>query len=125
MSRNSPVVWSEGMLLAPQHLQQFDRYVQRLIAERFRAAHGFDTGFTALDLDAQALRNGRLELRAARGVFPDGTPFATPEEDPLPPARSIEGHFKIKTIHKDRQITTGPFAFILTSYALDFCISRS
>ena len=93
MSRNSPVVWSEGMLLAPQHLQQFDRYVQRLIAERFRAAHGFDTGFTALDLDAKALRNGRLELRAARGVFPDGTPFATPEEDPLPPARSIEGHF--------------------------------
>jgi type VI secretion system protein ImpJ len=80
------------MLLAPQHLQQFDRYLQHLIAQRFRVAHGFDWGFASLDLDPLAIRNGRLELRAATGVFPDGTPFSMPDDDALPAARAIEGH---------------------------------
>ena len=93
MNRRQPVVWSEGLLLSPQHLQQWDRYLQHLLADRFRQAHTFDWGLSAIDLDRESLRNGRVALRSVRGVFPDGTPFTAPEDDPLPPARALEGHF--------------------------------
>ena len=84
------------MLLAPQHLQQWDRYHDHLVAERFRATQAFEWGLTELRLDAEALRNGRLVVSSARGVLPDGTPFALPDEDPPPPAREIEGHLGTK-----------------------------
>ena len=34
MSWNRKVIWSEGMFLQPQHLQQHDRYIERLIEGR-------------------------------------------------------------------------------------------
>jgi type VI secretion system protein ImpJ len=93
MSQNRRVVWSEGMLLAPQHFQQWDRYVHHLVRERFRGARPFDWGFLQLEVDQEALRSGRIALAAAKGVMPDGTPFAMPDDDSLPPARSFDGHF--------------------------------
>jgi type VI secretion system protein ImpJ len=81
------------MLLSPQHLQQWDRYVHYLVGERLRAVQPFEWGLTALELDRDALRNGRLAVVEARGVFPDGTPFAIPAEDAAPAPRAIEGHF--------------------------------
>jgi type VI secretion system protein ImpJ len=81
------------MLLSPQHLQQWDRYVHHLVGERFRAAHPFEWGLTLLEIDRDALRNGRLALVEARGVFPDGTPFAVPTDDAAPAPRAIEGRF--------------------------------
>jgi len=96
MSKHHGVVWSEGMLLAPQHLQQWERSVHHLVAARFHAAHGFDWGLTQLELDADALRNGRVALLGARGVLPDGTPFAAPDEDALPAPRGIEGNFETR-----------------------------
>jgi len=96
VSEHRPVVWSEGLLLSPQHFQQWDRAVQHFVAQRFRAAHSFDWGLTRLELDREALKNGRVSLTAAAGVLPDGTPFALPDDDPLPPQRSIEGHFEAK-----------------------------
>lgn len=94
MSERRPVVWSEGLLLTPQHLQQNDRAFRHLVAQRFRMALGFDWGLTRLAIDAEAIRNGRVTLTAAAGVLPDGTPFALPDDDPLPPQRAIEGHFE-------------------------------
>jgi type VI secretion system protein ImpJ len=96
VSKHLPVVWSEGMLLSPQHLQQWDRYVHHLVGERFRATQPFEWGLTRLELDREAVRNGRLAVIEARGVFPDGTPFAVPEDDPAPAPRSVEGHFGAK-----------------------------
>lgn len=96
MSRHQPVLWSEGLLLAPQHLQQWDRWMQHLVAERFRQASPFEWGLSRVEVDRESLRNGRFALTAARGVLPDGTPFAAPDEDPLPPARALEGHFDPK-----------------------------
>jgi type VI secretion system protein ImpJ len=93
MSRHQAVVWSEGLLLTPQHFQQWERSVHHFVAERFRAAHSFEWGLTQLEVDREALRNGRFALLSARGVFPDGTPFAAPEDDPLPQPRDIAGHF--------------------------------
>jgi len=93
VSTHLRVVWSEGMLLSPQHLQQWDRYAHHLLAERFRSAHAFDWGLTHLEVDPEALRNGRFALTEVRGVLPDGTPFAAPQETPLPAPRTIQEHF--------------------------------
>jgi type VI secretion system protein ImpJ len=96
MSQNSRVIWSEGLLLAPQHLQQWDRHLQHLIRSRLRASSAFDWGFVSLEIDEESLRNGRVALKEARGILPEGTPFSMPEQDPMPPARAIEGHFGTK-----------------------------
>lgn len=96
MSERRPVVWSEGLLLTPQHFQQADRAMRHLVAQRFRMAHSFDWGLAHLSIDAEAIRNGRAVLTGASGVLPDGTPFAVPEDDPLPAQRTIEGHFDAK-----------------------------
>ena len=78
MTWNSKVVWSEGMFLQPQHLQQHDRYVERLIEARARPIAGWCWGFTSLALDEAALALGKLALASAQGVLPDGTPFDFP-----------------------------------------------
>ncbi len=84
MIGNDRVVWSEGMLLQQQHLQQHDRYVHWLIGARCasRGAHGW--GFSMLVLDSALLALGKLALRACAGVMPDGTPFSLPENGDLP-----------------------------------------
>lgn len=84
MAWNGKVVWSEGMFLQPQHLQQHDRHVERLLDGRVQplVAHGW--GFASLALDAAALRLGKLALASARGLFADGTPFDFPAEDAAP-----------------------------------------
>src|SRR5262245_57770819 len=92
LSRDSRVVWSEGMLLAPQHLQQWDRWVQALVAGRFRQALAFGWGFSELEIDASAVAEGQIRVTSARGVFRDGTPFdaGIGRPDPPPAPRRIE-----------------------------------
>jgi len=96
MSERRPVVWSEGLLLTPQHFQQADRAQRHLVAQRFRMATGFDWGLARLAVDPEAVKNGRVVVTAAAGVLPDGTPFSLPDDDPVPPQRSIEGRFQAK-----------------------------
>lgn len=81
------------MLLSPQHLQQWDRYVHHQMDERLRVLEPLAWGFTQLEIDRDALRNGRFAVASARGVFPDGTVFSVPEEDAPPASRPIEEHF--------------------------------
>lgn len=96
MSRSHRVVWSEGMLLSPQHLQQWDRYVHELVGSRLRSTHAFDWGFTRLTVDEAALRNGRFELTAVEGVLEDGTPFSAPGRELLPAPRLIDPHLQAR-----------------------------
>jgi type VI secretion system protein ImpJ len=86
MSWNSKVVWSEGMFLQPQHLQQQDRFLQMLVEQRTQPLRPFAYGFSALHIDEQSLSLGKIVVQSARGVMPDGTPFAIPgdEEPPVP-----------------------------------------
>ncbi|PMS20432.1 type VI secretion system baseplate subunit TssK [Trinickia dabaoshanensis] len=81
---NDRVVWSEGMLLQQQHLQQHDRYLHWLIGARCapRGAHGW--GCSVLELDHAQLTLGKLALRACEGIMPDGTPFSLPDHGDLP-----------------------------------------
>src|SRR5262249_30256663 len=89
----SKVVWSEGMYLAPHHFQAQNRYFEECIqfatTSLWRAAYGF----TAIQLEAEAIRNGTVGLLSARGVFPDGLPFDMPECDALPEPRAVAALF--------------------------------
>jgi type VI secretion system protein ImpJ len=84
MSWNRKVVWSEGMLLQPQHLQQHDRYLQSQLEARVARLRPYSWGFSALKFDESALAFGKLALQACSGVLPDGTPFMLPADDELP-----------------------------------------
>ena len=86
MTWNNKVVWSEGMFLQPQHFQQHDRYIEKLIEGRTSPIQSFDWGLSEVELDIDALAFGKIQINSARGIFPDGTPFNFPQQDkpPLP-----------------------------------------
>ncbi|TFW31984.1 type VI secretion system baseplate subunit TssK [Massilia horti] len=84
MSWNRKVVWSEGMLLQPQHLQQHDRYLQAQLEARVALLRSYAWGFSSLKVDEQMLAFGKLALHSCSGVLPDGTPFVLPQDDDLP-----------------------------------------
>lgn len=79
-------VWSEGMLLSPQHLQALDRFQESLIAARVGAVAPVDWGALALEFDEAALAAGRIRLLRFAGVLSDGLPvvFDDPEGGPAP-----------------------------------------
>lgn len=84
MSSNNRIVWSEGLFLRPQHFQQQTRYFERYVEGRGRHLRGHSWGFVELEIERDLLGIGKLGLRRAAGVFPDGTPFSIPDDDPLP-----------------------------------------
>jgi type VI secretion system protein ImpJ len=89
MGWRNKVVWSEGMLLQPQHFQQQERWTDHTLNGRFGALNACGWGFTALEFDGAALLLGKVALIKAVGVFPDGTAFDMPAIDPLPPPLDI------------------------------------
>jgi type VI secretion system protein ImpJ len=84
MSVHNKVLWSEGLFLQPQHFQQQDRYFERYVEARTEALVPHAWGFADVEIDADLLKLGKIGLRRAVGVFPDGTPFRLPDDDPLP-----------------------------------------
>ena len=89
MSWYSKVLWSEGLFLRPQHLQQQDRHHEWWVEARARSLGSHFWGFLALELDAAALLSGKLALDSARGVLPDVTPFDFPAVDEAPAALEV------------------------------------
>ena len=84
MSDSNKVVWSEGLFLRTQHLQQQDRYTEGLVRGALQAAPLQSFGFRTLVLDKAALDAGRVAIASATGIFPDGTSFAIPETADAP-----------------------------------------
>ncbi len=78
MSDSNKVVWSEGLFLRTQHLQQQDRYTEALVRGGMQVSSLQNFGFRMLSLDPEALEAGSVGIKAAMGVFPDGTPFLIP-----------------------------------------------
>ena len=86
MSEANRVLWSEGLFLRPQHFQQQDRHTEALVRGALQAGPLHAWGFRTLALDAARLETGRVAVTEARGILPDGTPFAIPEAmDPPEP----------------------------------------
>jgi type VI secretion system protein ImpJ len=94
MSVHNRVVWSEGLFLQPQHFQQQDRYFERYVETRCEALVPHSWGFRELELERDLLSIGKFALRRASGVFPDGTPFRMPEDDPLPAPIDLGGQVR-------------------------------
>ncbi|WP_028310734.1 type VI secretion system baseplate subunit TssK [Derxia gummosa] len=92
------VVWTEGMFLQPQHFQQQDRHGEHLLDLRLGAVVGYGWGFTVLKLDDTSLPLGKIAITEARGVLPDGTPFAIPADDGAPPALDIPADLRDEVI---------------------------
>jgi type VI secretion system protein ImpJ len=89
------VVWSEGLLMTPQHLQQQDRYYEALLCDRFDALHPYNWGVVKVELDKKLLSAGQVQLSVFRGVLPDGTVLVFDQQHPeeLPPIRVVAEHF--------------------------------
>jgi len=88
------VVWSEGMLVSPQHLQQADLYHERLLNQRLAALAPQTWGIVALDLDQGALGADQLRVSHFVGILPDGLHLAFAAGDAEAPAsRPIGSHF--------------------------------
>ncbi len=98
MSLNNKVIWSEGLFLRPQHFQQQDRHFERFVEGRTAELRGHSWGFTELVIERDLLAIGKFALARARGVFPDGTPFSMPDDDPLPPPIDIDANTRDEAV---------------------------
>lgn len=87
------VLWSEGILLTPQHFQQADRYTENLLQKRVSTLAPLGWGLTGLQCNDEGLANGEFSVVAASGVMPDGLVFDVPTNDEAPSSRSIAAHF--------------------------------
>ncbi|MCL1629171.1 type VI secretion system baseplate subunit TssK [Roseibaca sp. V10] len=75
MSWYSKLAWKEGLLLQPHHLQQQDRYLEKLIETRSRHITPYPWGFSTLEIDSDLSERNLFGLRRAAGIMPDGLPF--------------------------------------------------
>jgi type VI secretion system protein ImpJ len=99
MTQSNKVIWSEGLFLRPQHMQQQERYLERYVELRAGGLRPYAWGFQELELENDLLAIGKLGIKRARGVFPDGTPFAMPGDDPLPPPLDIDSNWRDQVVH--------------------------
>ncbi len=99
MSAYNRVIWSEGLFLQPQHFQQQDRYFERYVETRCEALIPHSWGFTELELERDFLSIGKFGLRRAAGVFPDGTPFRLPDDDPVPTPIDISAQVRDQILY--------------------------
>lgn len=90
MPRKNRVLWTEGLLLEPHHFQQHDRWLEGTVDARATAIQPYGWGYGRLEVDPDLLTLGKFGLREARGIFPDGTPFSMPHDDPLPAPIAID-----------------------------------
>lgn len=81
------IVWDEGMLLTPQHFQQWDRHIQAELRRRVSMLLPRHWGLATLQIDPEALRTGEVRVDAVAGMFATGFVFDAPRPDPLPAPR--------------------------------------
>lgn len=78
------VVWREGLFIRPQHFQQQDRYIRTALMTLAKELNSNGWGFFDLKLDKNLLGSGKLALKSASGVMPDGELFVIGgQKDPL------------------------------------------
>src|SRR5262245_45725647 len=75
MGADNKIVWSEGMFLRPQHFQQHDRYIERLVRTRVAGITPCAYGVSELKINRELLIGGKFGMSLCRGILPDGTPL--------------------------------------------------
>lgn len=83
------VVWYEGMFLQPQHFQQQDRFIENMIVQKQRHISRYAWGFSELELDMDLLNVGKIGVKCAKAIFPDGTLLDIPAIDKPPEPYTI------------------------------------
>jgi type VI secretion system protein ImpJ len=99
MSAFNKVLWSEGLFLRPQHFQQQSRFLERFLETRCSALRAHSWGFVELEIERDLLAIGKFGLRRATGVFPDGTPYRLPDDEPLPVPLEITSNARDQTVY--------------------------
>ena len=92
MSSQKRVVWSEGMLMLPQHFQQQTRYFEHLIHSQQMFCEHPLWGVSSLDFDRALLNTGKISIAQSTGFFQDGSFFDIPDRDTYPKALEISEH---------------------------------
>ncbi|WGR72807.1 MULTISPECIES: type VI secretion system baseplate subunit TssK [unclassified Bradyrhizobium] len=87
MSATSKPIWSEGMLVRPQHFQQYDRWVEQLVENRVAGLLGYGWGIRKIAFDRNLLALGQVALTELEAIMPDGTALHAPEHVRLPAGR--------------------------------------
>jgi type VI secretion system protein ImpJ len=77
------------MFLRPQHMQQYDRWIESNLEQRVSGLLPYAWGIRSLSIDANALRTGQVQVTVADLVMPDGTIYVAPSAQPLPAARRV------------------------------------
>lgn len=93
MPNRNRVLWTQGMFLTPQHFQTQEQYLEEALQFRFAASAYANWGVAHLDIDAEALANGKFRLDSCRGIMPDGELIDMPGTDDSPASRAIAEHF--------------------------------
>lgn len=93
MSKYRKVVWNEGMLLTPQHFQQWDNYHEELLSSRFRSISPYEFGILDLQINREAIANGNFQVNNCYAVLPDGLMINVPDTDAVPNLRPVGDHF--------------------------------
>ncbi|GJE40235.1 type VI secretion system baseplate subunit TssK [Methylobacterium persicinum] len=77
MTLVSKPLWSEGMLVRPQHFQQHDRWFEHVMEGRFFALGVYGWGLRHLALSTPLLPLGKVAVEAVAAILPDGTVIDT------------------------------------------------
>ena len=93
MGARNKVVWSNGLFVKPQHFQQQTRYFEHVLTRLVAGNEPHFYGFSTLSLNEDLLWLGKIELRQATGVMPDGTVFDFPTDDLAPEVLDISDGF--------------------------------
>ncbi|MCO5063382.1 MAG: type VI secretion system baseplate subunit TssK [Rhizobiaceae bacterium] len=93
MSARSKVVWSQGLFVKPQHFQQQARHIEHTLTRMVSGSEPHFYGFTSLTLNEDLLWLGKVDLRQAAGVMPDGTVFDFPADDLTPAVLDVSADF--------------------------------
>lgn len=101
MSRYRRVVWNEGTLLTPHHLQQADNYHEDQLNARLRSLVPHEWGLLEVRLNRDLLASNAVQLLACRGVLPDGLEVDIPQTAPEPEVRPVGDHFGPTADHLD------------------------
>lgn len=90
MSLPLKVLWTEGLILGPLHLQQQDRYHEARVQRMAAMLQPHLWGIRAARWNEESLRHGVLQAEALSLVFPDGECYDAPGADALPPPLNLD-----------------------------------
>lgn len=83
--RIDAIQWYEGMLLGPQHFQQYTYYWHSILRKFVTFLHPFYWGITQFSLDSVLLVSGKFRILELEGILPDGLFVKVSSTDSTPP----------------------------------------